>query len=788
MIRWRWLCFVISLVLFAVAWPASQRLRFDRSLHRMFAPDDPARIDFEFLQSTFGISDLVVFAYHDNRLWDADGTGLKRLQAIRERIERSPGVATAMDLSKVDRMLSQLEQPLAILGSMSGKEALHPMLSQNSDIAVQFKQIFEGQTHSREGTLVAIACILKSEGKSDESKRMAGRTAIADLRQIANSLPEQGLEPGMLVGQPVMIEEGFDEIERDGVRLSAVSTICLALLVLVGFRSLRWAIISIVVVQWSLVVTRGLLAWLAWDLTMVSSMLASIITVIGVATTMHWMLGYQSFMRTQSSPETALKQSMMGLWRPIVWACVTDAIGFASLSFAKVGPVQDYGCMMAIGSLVVLAGIFLLVPTLALASLAPERVAKQIGLSYELKTIPGDAWLKRCLLRILKRVTASSTAVSLAAIVTCAFAIVGALRLKVETDFIKNFDPSSPLVIAYRAVENELGGAGVWGIILPAPNKKIGQEYLDQVRELERRLRAIEISGPEPLRLSKVLSFADADDASRASPMLGRLTIEGRLIGMQQVMGSFVGSLISRSTSGNRYLHVLLRSREQSEASQKELLIDAVREVVREATGSAEWKAAFEKQTKPPEAIVSGYYVLLTQLVSSVVADQWRCFAVATVGIGIAMAIALRSPWLAFLTILPNALPSFCILGWMGWTGMRVNLGAAMIAAVSMGLSVDSSLHYLIRFQSERKEGKSFDEAIHAAQSEIGMAILLSTLALVLGFGSLASSNFLPTVVFGTTASISMVGGLLGNLVVLPALLRKTYTPSSHRPGTAEDI
>ena len=100
-----------------------------------------------------------------------------------------------------------------------------------------------------------------------------------------------------------------------------------------------------------------------------------------------------------------------------------------------------------------------------------------------------------------------------------------------------------------------------------------------------------------------------------------------------------------------------------------------------------------------------------------------------------------------------------------------------MIAAVSMGLSVDSSLHYLIRFQRERREGHSFDDALSAAQTEIGIAILLSTIALVLGFGSLATSNFLPTVVFGTTASISMVGGLLGNLIVLPALLRLTNHP-----------
>ncbi|HUP79559.1 MAG TPA: MMPL family transporter, partial [Pirellula sp.] len=228
--------------------------------------------------------------------------------------------------------------------------------------------------------------------------------------------------------------------------------------------------------------------------------------------------------------------------------------------------------------------------------------------------------------------------------------------------------------------------------------------------------------------------------------------------------------------------------REQAEAAQKEQLIAEVRRTVDEAIRSEKWVAIFgdddessahQTGTTNSKATVSGYYILLSRLVSSVVADQWRCFAIATFGIWIAMSIALRSPRMASLTILPNALPSLCILGWMGWTGTRVNLGAAMIAAVSMGLSVDSSLHYLIRFQRERRDGRNFDDALTAAQSEIGMAIFLSTFALVLGFGSLAMSNFLPTVVFGTTASISMVGGLLGNLIALPALLQLSINRSS---------
>jgi predicted RND superfamily exporter protein len=571
-----------------------------------------------------------------------------------------------------------------------------------------------------------------------------------------------------------MVEEGFDEIELDGRRLSVVSTVCLAMLIWIGFRSLRWALISIVVVQWSLIVTRGLLAWLAWDLTMVSSMLASIVTVIGVATTMHWMLGYQQEMREQTSPNgsfpvAALRTSMKNLWQPIMWACITDAIGFASLSFAKVGPIQDYGCMMALASIVVLIGIFVLIPTLALVPLAPNPYAKRLGLSYELFQIPGDEKLRGFLLWILRCVSKFPWTVSSVSLGICILAVWGSLRLKVETDFIKNFRQDAPLVLAYRAVESELGGAGVWDVVLPAP-KMLSQKYLDQVTALEQRLLTLVIPGQEPLRLTKVMSFADADQASRSSPILGKLSIEARLMGMRQVMGSFVDTLITKPSNGQRYLRIMLRSREQAESTQKEQLIAEVRQLVEATVRTEEWKTAMDQSQA--KGLVSGYYLLLSQLVSSIVEDQWRCFAAATIGIWIAMAIALRSSWLALLTILPNALPSLCILGWMGWSGTRVNLGAAMIAAVSMGLSVDSSLHYLIRFRRERNEGRSFDEALIAAQSEIGMAMLLSTLALVLGFGSLAVSNFLPTVVFGTTASISMVGGLLCNLAVLPALLR----------------
>lgn len=769
------------MVLFAFAWPASSRLNLDRSLQKMFSADDPTRIGFEFLQEKFGVAELVVFAYRDNRLWQADGEGLKRLQQIRERIEKLPGIATAMDLSKMDGMLAKLSNPLSIFNT-SKTQSAHPLLDERNLLAQKFKKLFEGQTHSSSSNLVAIACLIAR----DQTARETSNT-IAGLRQVGDALPaEFGVSAAMLVGQPVMVEEGFEAIEADGLRLGVFSSISLSLLILIGFRSLRWALLTVAIVQWSLVVTRALLVWMAWDLTMVSSMLSSIVTVIGVATTMHWMVGFQDAMRSGQNPEQALASSMRNLWRPIFWACITDAIGFASLSFAKVGPVQDYGCMMALASLVVLVGIFCLLPTIAILPLGHSRWITWLGLSERLATVPGDSLLKSLLARTLEFTIRRRIMVTVAAVVLGLVSVLGTLRLQVETDFIKNFRSDAPLVVAYQSIENELGGAGVWDIVLPAP-LVLNQKYLDSVLELERKIARLQVSSERQnqmvgdgqvavegngLRLSLVMSFADADAAARESVLLGNLSIEDRLFGMRNAMGSFVDTLITKPQDGERYLRIMLRSREQSNAEQKEQLIQKVRELVKQTLRSDDWQFAkngqdFERSAKS----VSGYYVLLSELVRSVVADQWRCFAVASIGIWLAMAYALRSPLLATLAVLPNALPSLCILGFMGWMEIRVNLGAAMIAAVSMGLSVDSSLHYLMRFQTARLAGASVRDALVAAQSEIGVALGLSTGALVVGFGSLATSDFLPTVAFGTTAAISMLGGLLGNLIQLPALV-----------------
>ena len=126
---------------------------------------------------------------------------------------------------------------------------------------------------------------------------------------------------------------------------------------------------------------------------------------------------------------------------------------------------------------------------------------------------------------------------------------------------------------------------------------------------------------------------------------------------------------------------------------------------------------------------------------------------------------------LTVIALVPNVFPTLMVTGLLGWLGLKLNMGAAMIAAVSMGMSVDSAIHYLQDYLELRRKERPVRAALEAAHESAGRAMVFSTLALVVGFSALARSEFIPTIYFGVLVSLTMLGGLAGNLVVLPLLL-----------------
>lgn len=746
----------------------------------MFPADDPLLPPYLELKRRFGGNEVVLAVYSDASVFEPESEGLARLRTNSERLAKVPGVQEVLSVAQVNDLLDQLREASRVFNLFGGGRRKSwdgpAILNPDDETAGRFLKLFEGYTHSADRETVAIACILTPEPPADTPRA----ETIRQMREIIGE-PGDGIAPGVLAGEPVMVVDGFDMLERDGRRLGIWSTVLLGLTILVCFRSIRWLLVPILVVQWTLLLTRGMLVLSGMQLTMVSSMLTAIVTVIGVAAVVHLIVHYQHLRQHGVPARTALKQSGVRLAWPIVGACATDVAGFASLRWAEVGPVSDFGTMMGLGALFVLFALMLLTPGFVLigngdGAGAPKEPAGNSNTdaqsaAAEEANKQSSTWLDQRLDRMLAVLVAFAQhrprTIGLIAGLLAVLAVIGSARLRVETDFTRNFRNDSRIVRAYEFIEQRLGGAGVWDVMIPAP-ETLDPVYLDRVRKLEERLRAIEIPASEPGKkrpgLTKVISLADVLDATSAERGVALLGPEARAKGLTAALPAFMQALRSKEVdeNGEARLRIMLRAHERQPAEQKRFLIDEVTRIVEEE---------FPRSETSTGAQVTGLFVLLTSIVESMLRDQWITFTAASVSIGLMMLVALRSFRLAVIALVPNVLPILLVMGLWGILGLKINMGAAMIAAVSMGLSIDSSMHYLVDFQRARRHGKSFQQALGDAQTDVGKAMIYTTLAIIVGFGVLTISEFIPTVYFGALVSLTMLGGLAGNLIVLPWLL-----------------
>lgn len=789
----RWPLFALALLLMAAAYIPSRYVRFDRSIEKLFAPSDPLLPPYQRLKQQFGGNEIVLVVYRDPGLLEANGSGLARLEEVTRRIETVPGIHDVLSLAKINGLLEQLERGKKLANPLDlfREPATKPppaILNLDSPLAARYRDLFAGYTHSADGQNAALVCMLKP-ASADAALNVPRERTIAGLQEVLHDLPP-GIGPGVLAGEPVMIAQGFALLEKDGNRLATWTLLLLGLTVLLFFRSLRWLLVPLVVVEWTLIITRAALVLTGGQLSMVSSMLTAIITVVGVAGVMHVIVEIRELRGHGLTQRQALRTAGVFLAGPILGAVMTDASGFGSLWCASVEPIRDFGTMMVIGSMLVLPAICLILPALALAFVHDKPVQPAWG----------EEQIGHWLMRSVDAVHARPKTVGVVTALIALIVSLGAMRLEVETDFTHNFRRGNEIVTAYNYVEAELGGAGVWDVTIPAP-VKLDADYLARVRGLQQHLREIRlpghVAGNGERGLTKVLSLVDALDAVEADPILAALplTPERRYQGLATAMPVFMRALRydgDGDPNAGR-LRIMLRARERQPAEQKRWLINEVTRLAREefpleqaAVGRAVNDGAANHgpanngpaNEGPAGAEVTGFFVLLTNLIESILRDQWITFAVSSLAILAMVWVGFRSWKYALISMIPNAVPIYMVMGLLGWVGLKMNMGAAMIAAVSMGMSVDSSIHYFSAFRRARKSGKSVHAALVQCQQSVGLAMIFTTIALIIGFGVLITSDFVPTIYFGALMSLAMFGGMLGNLIVLPLLLSWTESDS----------
>ena len=750
LIKFRNLLLLAAVGTVIVCIPIAKRLTFDQTIESFFPPDNP---DIQLLlqaRQDFGGDEFVIVAWEE--------PGLIRTNPENEIPELSE--AAASRISGLSQKLSEL--PGVDKDRTRDLERFLRKSPYNKNTRQKMLKLFDGVLIGPDGQSTAIVLQLLSVKKSPVSR--------AETVAVIRDTTAATIPGAAVAGEAVQIQDMFNLVERDGNILYLASLVVLSIMLLVIFKNLRWVLASLGIVIASVTCTRAVLVIAGVQLSRVSYMLNSLVTVISIGTTTHIILYYRE-LRSELDQHAATLRTLQELWHPVMWTVIAIAVGFAALLVSDIVPVRSFAIMMTLGTLIVLLVTLAVLPaTFASGSHVP---------------IPGKIRMEDALDRLLEKmahvIDRHPIGTTIWCLVLVAVTAPGLFIMQIETDFSRNFRESSPIVKSLKFIETHLGPAGSWNVSFDVPDP-ITTEFLDSTRELTDRLHELSAAGIE----LDVLSLNDGIDIP---PRLGNAA--KRLNTFMNKQPEMVEEFYNPD---RQRMRIVLRSAEQQPTDVKLAQIQQVREIVaghfdkQHALDVARVAAAVvaggaggtanTPMPPPQSATASGLFVLMAHIIDSLLADQIRSFIGASMGTVVCMWIAFRSLRIGLIALVPNVFPIALVTGSLGLLNVPVNIGTAMIASVAMGFTC--SVHYIAVFQKSLPE-VGLTRALQVAQSGVGKAVVLAHIALVAGFMVLTVSEFIPLVYFGALLSLSMIGGLISDLVLLPLLLRWT-TKDPTRP------
>ncbi len=333
---------------------------------------------------------------------------------------------------------------------------------------------------------------------------------------------------------------------------------------------------------------------------------------------------------------------------------------------------------------------------------------------------------------------------------------LGMLRIEYESNYINAFSREARVVRDYHATEARLGGIGLISLVVPM-DKPLESSSLKSFARLDEGLAGLRRGGRKAIgRTISLATILDPD--GRLLKLPGSKAGEAIKTKLELISASPQARLLNQFLSGDqKWSRVLIRISEQQESRDKKATF-------------GEALALARSSGYGPDSYVTGLSFLLNRTAEGVVATQWTTIFWSVGSILVMLTLAFRGPVLAALAILPTLLAVALVLGLMGWMGIRMDIATALVGSVALGLSVDDTFHCLLQFRSHRKTAP-FRESLFASYAVTGPGVLLSSLAVAVGFGVLRFSEFIPFSNFGTMVAIATLGSSLGNLVLLPACL-----------------
>ena len=588
-----------------------------------------------------------------------------------------------------------------------------------------------------------------------------------------------------LGGVPMIITDMIAMVHNDMLIFGSAIIVFLIVLLGIIFRSLRWIIVAMMCSLLSAIATMGVLALIDQRVTVISSNFASLLMIIAMSMVMHLIVRFRELQikQPQASIVELTKQTVQFMYTPCLYAALTTIVAFISLLVSGIRPVIDFGYIMTIG----IALLFIIVFTLFPSFICLTRKNKEYSekdFTYRITNTFSNLSRKY-----------HHPILLIAALIAIAGA-VGMSRLEVENRFIDYFDEDTEIYKGMLEIDQKLGGTTPFDVILKVPESVIMQEesppaisednmefspdadflsdYLGEEQGIQNywinpvkinEIKRIHNYFNEKQEVGKVLSLATLAE-------LVEILNDGKPLNDFEV--AFISKLLPDDIK--KVLYSPYISEDGNEVRISMRVIDSDKNLKRKELIEESRQQLLDFGYSEDQFRLSGMLVLYNNMLQSLYQSQILTLGMVLIVIFLMFVLLFKSISLAIIAIIPNALSAATVLGLMGWVGIPLDLMTITLAAISIGISVDNTIHYIVRFKREYFKDQDYKETIKRCHNSIGRAMYYTSVTIIAGFSILALSNFIPTIYFGLLTGLAMLIALLGALTLLPSLLL-TFKP-----------
>ncbi|KPH54332.1 membrane protein [Helicobacter pullorum] len=592
----------------------------------------------------------------------------------------------------------------------------------------------------------------------------------AQTIQALKSLKEQYITEGKvyLGGIMLIASDMIDYVKSDLITYGTALSIILALMLWIFFRHIYFVALSFCVCLFSLVVSSGIFSFFGYQITIVSSNYVSLLLIISVSLIVHLIVSYLEFYEKfpKASQKNLVYAVMLNKASPSFFAVLTTIIGFLSLVFSKILPIIHLGIIMSIGVSVALIFTFMLFGAILVILPKPQKV----------KDLP--KWHHIFLLKCANLATNKPKLIYTISFLCIVFSIYGIMNLKVENSFVNYFKDDSEIKQGLLTIDQDLGGTIPLEIIINFQDKSSKDSSLsDFENEFEEEFNVLEQQDSywfdsQKLRIAEKIHtyLANKEYIGSILSLHSLSMLVGSLgLGADDFTIAFLYKNSPQNLKNQLFtpyaniaknqMRFVFRTFDSNPNLKRNLFIH---EIQNDLTTLLQNESVTFK--------INGMMVLYNNLLQSLIASQVDTLSLVIGAIFLVFVLIFRSFKLSVIALLTNLIPLGAIFGFLGISGIPLDLMGITIAAICLGIGVDDVIHYIHRYKEELKS-HSIKQAIIRSHSSIGNAMYYTTLIIVVGFCAMMTSNFIPTIYFGLLTTLVMLLMLAGSLILLPTFL-----------------